>query len=391
MFLLSSYFFSAMNVFLVRFLMPLVVLDATSSPLWTAITYGVGMLPFLIVAPIAGVVGDLYNKKRLLEIFLFLGVLSLIAIILIPFRSRFVPLILVVYFVLTSIDATNHPIFQGWLPEIVPRAKLKGTNASVNGIDNFCQFFVPFAAGLLLIVLAKRQILMINILLPVLALACLALIPYKYSAPSKTEENGFWKLFREGFVYIAQNKPILYMTILFVGNNFGQALFYSNYVFTLKSLFHFSESFVGYALALAAAFALLGSFVASFITKRFNLIKIILTINIIMGALFVLLAIFPLKWITVVIWGIMAASDSIIVVAFFSFRQEAVQPGMLTRVVAFGRAIAFTPIPIAALVGGVLMEQTHSLSLISSISALSILGFAVPIGVLFSRLNKRSL
>ncbi len=49
---------------MVAFLMPLPLSEMTNSPIYVSAAYAVGMLPYVVVTPFAGVLVDSLNKKE---------------------------------------------------------------------------------------------------------------------------------------------------------------------------------------------------------------------------------------------------------------------------------------------------------------------------------------
>jgi hypothetical protein len=82
--------------------------------------------------------------------------------------------------------------------------------------------------------------------------------------------------------------------------------------------------------------------------------------------------------------GLVMTARAIIIVTMFTYRQRAFPQGMLSRVVAIQRTIAYIAVPVAAVVGGYILSTTNSMQLVIGMSVAVLLvstmiGFMSPL------------
>jgi DHA3 family macrolide efflux protein-like MFS transporter len=387
--LISSYISSSVATWIVAFLMPLFVLEITKSAMMVSITYAISFLPFILITPFAGVIGDKFNRKKLMII---LDVVSIVLVFIISqstFSRDNLIILLCLIFLVSSIGACHHPIFQSMVNTVVMPEKIKNFNSYTSTADNIISFAAPAAIGILIAVLSIRQLMYIVLIGYVLSLSCLIFIHYKTNyLTSNIQNKSIFNLLKEGFVYVYNNQIIRYTCILFFIVNFGIRIVYTNLIYHFNVDFNANSTMISYLFAVMGVGAVIGSLTAPKIIGCAHDISIILLATFLIGIMSLLLSFSNTGVSSAIIWGISSAVQSVIVVTFFTLRQKMVPSEIIGRVVGVTRLVAFASIPLSAITGGFIMEYANNFKVISIFSAVVVIGAAIIFFGIFSRLIK---
>jgi MFS family permease len=110
--------------------LPVWVLRVTGSSLVTATVFLVGLLPGLVVGPLAGVLVDRWDRRRTLVAVSLAQAACLLPLLVVDGRDR-----LWVLYLVMAVEATlaqlNDPARNALVPAVVPRADLVGANALI--------------------------------------------------------------------------------------------------------------------------------------------------------------------------------------------------------------------------------------------------------------------
>ncbi len=170
-------------------------------------------LPMLVLAPIAGVVTDRVDKRKLVLMAQSMLVItnSIIAVLIITGEIEFWHL-RVVYMVSSAAFAFNMPARQALVALLVPRDKLMNAVAISTAAVNASRIVAPPMAGLLVTPLGIGGAYVLSTLFYASAVAAAFFLP---SMPPKRErEFTFFEDFVGGFAYIKRS-PVLLGLILF--------------------------------------------------------------------------------------------------------------------------------------------------------------------------------
>ena len=82
--LLLTYLITAFCGWPAAFLLPLIIREITHSAFYTAMAYGISILPYVVLMPFLGVVGDHVNKKHMIQVGELANIGLVVSLILIP-------------------------------------------------------------------------------------------------------------------------------------------------------------------------------------------------------------------------------------------------------------------------------------------------------------------
>jgi predicted MFS family arabinose efflux permease len=362
-FLLSAYFLSSAGDWISRLAIPLLLYHITGSALCLSLAYAMTFLPFVFVTPIGGVLADAVDRRTLLVVadsgaaglMLTMAVSATIA----PDTAwPFFPLL----FLLFSLVAIYHPAFQSYIPSLLREADLSRGNAAISAVDNLTNVLGPLLGGALIAAVGPEHALYVDAASFLVSAVCI------YGSEARpltlrlhrTTATRWHDDLREGARYVLRHPVLRCGCLLFTATNLGLTLFTANLMFFLISDLRLGSLGVGMVLGVSGGGAILGSLVAPWLNRRLSQGFILTGANIVAGLAILLLASLRLPLAVAVVWGIVLAMNSIVVVTFFTLRQRIVPTELLGRAVATTRSVSFLAVPVGSVLGGWLVDQSAS-------------------------------
>lgn len=386
-FLLGAFFISSVGNWFYQLALPLLVYEITGSALGMAVTYGLTYLPYVLFLPIGGVLADRIDRRRLLIIgdFVSAAVVGLLALLL-WFDIHTMWLIYPTVFILAGVTPFYHPAFQSLVPSIVQDQQLAKGNAWLHSSENVISLAGPLLSGIFIASLGTITVLFIDAASFFISAILVIAIRIQSSGhvTSTAKASSWFQDLREGFQYVWAHPVLRYGSLLFLGTNFAITVFQANYIYFLTDVLHVTPDKIGIAFAIAGLGAIGGALISPKLGKHFQPGSLILGNTVIAGVLTLFLLIARDVFSVAVPWAIATALGTVNAVTWFTLRQRIVPAHLLGRVVALTRLIAFAAIPVAAVVGGVLLNATGNMYYIITIAAIvrvaaGCLGFLTPL------------
>ena len=202
---------------LFTFVAGLTVLRETSSGFQFALVLLAGSLPRILLSPIAGVLADRWNRKRIIVTTESLSALVLFGLLLYSLQA---PLHTTHYIfasvLLTSLSTFLSVTLSSSLPRLVHEDELQRGNALFSTIQSTSTITSPLVAGLLIAAVSITQFL----ILPFLLFASAAWLNSRLcfhavntSSPATDDTPSFVTEFKEGYRYLFR-QPILTTLVL---------------------------------------------------------------------------------------------------------------------------------------------------------------------------------
>lgn len=219
-------FISVFGTSIYTFAIGLYVLRITGSGLSFATTLVFGLVPIIIFNPIAGVLADRFDKKKIVVV---MDLLNGLLFITLYFISSIYQLNLVIIYLSTFLTTVFATIFGISIdtakPNIVSDKKLMNINSISKIIDSISLISGPLIGGLVFAFIDIRSFIFINGLSFIFSAISEMLIDFKYNYNVKSEketekDKSFVSDIKEGFKYIINRKGIIGIFSIFIAINF---------------------------------------------------------------------------------------------------------------------------------------------------------------------------
>jgi MFS family permease len=364
---------------LYKLALPLLVLRLTGSAVQTAVVYSLEYLPYLVFAPIGGVLSDRYDRRRLLitadvTSAVVIGVVAAFAL----FGQYHLVMIYLAAFVLSSITPLYQVTFQGMVPGTVPKAKMSWANSRLQMGEGTLGLAGPLLGAAAVAALGTKWALTLDSASFALSALAIASISRARVRRPRAEHATIVGDLRVAVDFIRAHPPLLWGSVVAAGSSFGLFIVQANMITYLVRFRGQPVASVGVVFAALGVGGVLGAWVAPRLLNRISPGRMLIGSTIGGGsATALLLVLHPLVAIAMT-WVLVGASTTIFIVTWVTLRQKLVPDHLLGRVIMITRLIAFCTIPIAPVVGGFLMSATGAFWPVITVSA----GVQIGVGVL---------
>ncbi len=355
-----------------RFALSLYLLDLTGSAGIFSAILALSMVPVVLISPIAGMLADRGNKKRLMIGLDSLSALLLLVYVWIVFNGQdHVLVIATVMVLLSTISTIYQPVVNTCVPLIVSRDHLVRANAIIQQVASLSQFLGPILAGLLYGFFGITGVVIIN-LVSFLFSALLELfleIPHQRREGQQSFKAAFMTDMKESYHYLRHENLIVCRMLLFSGfyNLFLVPVFSVATPYLIKVTFALSSEVYGWAEGMIALGMIVGGFIITYkpdhfhIKRVYQLLYLTSVSMMLMGGVVYLFhfgfidAATSVVLFTVcgmIIMGVLGIAN----VLSAAYLYQAVDGAILGKILAFGSAFATLCIPLGQILFGGLLE-----------------------------------
>lgn len=343
--------------------LPFVVFESTSSPIATAITVLGGAVPPVLVGPLAGVLADRWDRRRmLLGADIALAVLTLGYLVI---DSGAWVWLAGLTFLRSCVAQLIGPAEHALLPELVPADRL-GEVAALNTLNNTIARLVgPALGGVLLAITGLAGVVVLVALCHTGAAASVAAVRHRRFVEAKLSDSGLLRQWREGAV-LAWREPVLralvpLMALLAVGEGFVSALLAP---FT-RELLDAGADALGWILSAQAIGGIAGAWWYSRVANRRDPLQVLAVAAVAAGALLAVVFSYPsfapVLWPAIALTAIAGAPFAVIAAAQGLILQRYVTPAARGRVFGLFWALASLMQIIGIVIAGMLAERLGSM------------------------------
>ncbi len=355
-----------------RFALSLYLLDLTGSAGIFSAILALSMVPVVLISPIAGMLADRGNKKRLMIGLDSLSALLLLVYVWIVFNGQdHVLVIATVMVLLSTISTIYQPVVNTCVPLIVSRDHLVRANAIIQQVASLSQFLGPILAGLLYGFFGITGVVIIN-LVSFLFSALLELfleIPHQRREGQQSFKAAFMTDMKESYHYLRHENLIVCRMLLFSGfyNLFLVPVFSVATPYLIKVTFDLSSEVYGWAEGMIALGMIVGGFIITYRPNHFHIKRVYQLLYLtsvsmmLMGGVVYLFhfgfidAATSVVLFTVcgmIIMGVLGIAN----VLSAAYLYQAVDGAILGKILAFGSAFATLCIPLGQILFGGLLE-----------------------------------
>lgn len=381
-----------------RFCMSLYILDLTGSAAIFSRILAISIIPYILFAPIAGLLADTVNRKKIMVYLdlLSAALMSVYGVILISGRDNSI-IVASVMFILSIIYTLYSPSVTACIPQIVEKDKLASANGIIQQVAAVVNLAGPIVAGLLYSFVGIKTIVIINAFSFLIAAIIEMFLDIPDLQLKQKIKNPIFESFKEmkkSFIYLKQKKKIVLGIIISYGltNVFVVPILSVVSPYFIRMKLNMSASLFGFVEAIFVLGMMLGGLLITFKPKIFKMKEIYKTM-------------YPMV-IAIIIMGIstyLTRSNKFFVLGLYSigglgimfslalsnimsltYIQQEVKADMLGKVSAFSTAVATASVAPGQLIYGQLININIS------IYNILILTFIFSIGVvMFIKWNVR--
>ncbi|AFS77569.1 major facilitator superfamily MFS-1 [Gottschalkia acidurici 9a] len=358
-----------------RFCMSLYILDLTGSAAIFSTILAISNIPYILFAPIAGLLADTVNRKKIMVYLDFISslLLAIYSIVLINGMDN-VMIVGIVMFILSIIYTLYSPSVTACIPQIVDKEKLASANGIIQQVGAIVNLLGPIVAGILYSFFDIKVIVMIN----AVSFFISAILEMFLQIPSlelkEKIKNPILKSFSEmkkSFIYLREKKKIVLGIIASYGltNIFVVPILSIVSPYFIKVELSMSSAVYGFVEAIFVLGMIIGGLLVTFKPKMFKMKDIHKTMYPMIIAImamaistyltteskFVILGIYSMGGL-----GIML-SLALSNVVSLTYIQSEIKEEMLGRVSAFSTAVATVSIAPGQLIYGQLIDFNFKL------------------------------
>lgn len=374
-----------------RFALSLYVLDQTGSGSVFASILAFSMIPIVILAPVAGVIADRLDRKKVMVVLDFISAAVILAYaVFLANGIDTVLLVGVLSFLLSGISTIYQPAVTSSIPDLVAEEDLMEANGIVQQVSSLSNFLGPILAGVLYGFLGIKGIVFLN----AFSFCFSAIMELFLQIPKKEvhSEGNIAKVFftdiKISGVYLKSENPTIFRMIFTSGlyNLFLVPIFSVGAPYIIKISLGMSSELYGVAEGVIALGMIFGAMIVSYWPKRFHIKSVYRILYLSCFCMFMMGASLLLPSsstgmrfaITIAFtlfgMGIMMVLGIANVVSA-AFIQKSVPSHMLGKISAYGLAFATFCVPLGQLLfGGFLEIMSEHVSILVMISAIFTLG-----------------
>lgn len=358
-----------------RFCMSLYILDLTGSAAVFSTILAVSTIPYILFAPIAGLLADTINRKKIMVYldFFSAALMAAYSIIIISGRDNTL-IVATVMFMLSIIYTLYSPSVTASIPQIVEKDKLASANGVIQQVASIVNIVGPIAAGLLYSFVGIKVVIVLNAISFLVA----AILEMFLDIPDLEIKERFKnpliksiKEMRKSFIYLKEKKKVVLGTIFSYAltNIFVVPILSIVSPYFIKVKLDMPSSIYGFIEGIFVLGMIIGGLLITFRPKLFKMKKIHKTMYPMIIAIitmgistylktenkFVVLGLYSIGG-----FGIMLSLALSNIISLTYIQQE-IREEMLGKVSAFSTAVATASVAPGQLIYGQLIDVNLSL------------------------------
>lgn len=321
----------------------------------SAITLGISVLcftvPAVLIAPLAGVFADRFDKKKIIIITDILNGIIMFIFSYFIFIDRYPVYVMYIFTIISSmISAVFNPAITSAIPIIVDEKNLKDANTMNQIASQIINIFGPALAG---IIIAFMNIWMLFLVNGLSFLICAAIESFIMISKNTILKNNYAIVsqFKEGLIYVAKDKTLLYLLLAggVIINFFLAPLTIYETILANKILnvgstgFGMMNSAVSSGALIGALFIMLNVF-----NNKYKMTVAGLCIE---GAAVALIGLMPNYYIVLVAEGCLGLGVAMASVGMSTLYQTMIPKDKMGRVMALVSTLCGVTVPIGTLTG----------------------------------------
>ncbi|MEG0990894.1 MAG: MFS transporter [Gordonibacter sp.] len=351
-----------------RFALPLYVLNLTGSAALMGAVAAAAWLPYIVLTPIGGVAADRVNKRRIMAVLDVLLALTCAAYLMLEGVVDLVGLSICALIVLYAAQSIYQPTVQAAVPFIVPRDSVVRATAIVSQISALSGLVGPVVGGLVFGLFGIEPVVVVSgIAFALSAVLIMLFVRIPHERVERTE--GIVRTvvddIAESFTFLRRERPIILKVILLVAgiNVTMTAFIIIGAPVIVTQILGLPNQFMGFAEGALALGGLTGGILVGVLANRLHLRQApvfimvaslaLVPVAVVLGASMDVMAAYALLLAGLFVCMACASMFSIQAISFIQLET----PGHLVgKVIALAMALANCAQPVGQLVYGALFD-----------------------------------
>lgn len=262
---------------ILRFALPLYLLDQTASPALVGMASACAFLPMIALSPVGGVFADRVNKRNIMVVLDFCTAGLVLGFGLARGHLPLVPLLVVVLMLLYGIAGAYQPAVQASLPLLADEAHLLPANAVINQVSALSGLLGPALGG----VLYGRWGIVPILAVSGVCFLCSAVMEIFIRIPhtKRPTDAGALAIVREdlrdSLRFIVRDRPVMLRVVGIVSafNLFLSSMLLIGLMVIFKQTLGVSDQLYGLSQGALAAGGLCGGVLAGVFAKRLDVMR----------------------------------------------------------------------------------------------------------------------
>lgn len=374
-----------------RFALSLYILDQTGSGTIFSSILAFSMIPIVLMAPIAGVIADRLDRKKIMVVLDFISALIIGGYAFVVFQGKDSAMIVgLVMFLLSGISTLYQPAVNSSIPDLVKEDELMIANGIVYQVSSLSNFLGPIIAGVLYGILGIKGVIILNaVSFMVSAIMEIFLVIPK---PKRNMTGNIFTVFfgdlKESGHYLKHKNPVIFRMIFTSGlyNLFLVPVFSVGAPYIIKITLGMSSEIYGLVEGVIAMGMIIGATIVSIRPKAFHIKTIHRVLYVSCFSMFMMgvslmlpMAHTNMRWLIACMFTLFAMSIMLVLgianVVSATFIQEVTPSDMLGKTSAYGAAFATFCVPLGQLLFGSLLDvMSEKVFLLVMVSAVCTFG-----------------
>lgn len=260
---------------ILRFALPLYILDLTGSQVIFGCILAISMIPTIILSPIGGIISDRFNKRSIMVMldFITAAIVGILTITLTGYS--YIWIVALVMILLSAIQGFYQPAVQSSIPLISSGKYLLQSNAVVNLITSLANLLGPVIGGLLYGYWGLISITSIGTICFFLS-AIMEIYIFIPHIKQKAESNIFNIVkmdLKESIDFTAKKNPIIIKVTLLIAlfNMVLNPMIVVGIPILIKMTLKLSNQLYGFSQASLGVGGIVGGIIAGTLTKRLDI------------------------------------------------------------------------------------------------------------------------
>lgn len=263
---------------IVRFALPLYLLNQTGSATLFGIVTAISFVPMILLTPVGGIIADRANKRNVMVILDFITAILMLVLFLLLGKVDLVPLLIIVLMLMFSIQGVYQPTVQASMPILQSKNNLLQANAIINQVSALAGLLAPIIGGILFGAWGLNLIIIVGGVCFLFSAVMELFIKIPYT--KITEKQNIFKMvkadFTQSITFIRKEKPVILKSIWIICgfNLFLSAMLMVSMPVLITQTLKMSDTLYGYSQGALAAGALLGGVFVGVFAKKLSVKKV---------------------------------------------------------------------------------------------------------------------